>query len=226
MLCLRFQQSIADLSAEQFIEQVLVGDLSIKRLIIGDDFKFGKNRRGDFRMLRDFGKKLGFDVILTETHRLDGDRVSSSIIRERLQESRFEEAHLLLGRYFSISGRVVHGAKRGRQLGFPTANINLSKRYVPLRGVFAVSVKGADDMTHLGVANLGTRPVFDEKKLLLEAHLFDFDKMIYGKHISVEFFKRLRDERKFSSIDELVAQISADIKTAREYFMDIDPAKS
>ena len=132
----------------------------------------------------------------------------------------------MLGRYFSISGRVVHGAKRGRQLGFPTANINLSKRYVPLRGVFAVSVKGADETTHLGVANLGTRPVFEEKKLLLEAHLFDFDKMIYGRHISVEFFKRLRDERKFSSIDELVAQIATDIKTAREYFTDIDLAKS
>lgn len=226
VLCLRFQQGIADLSAEQFIEQVLVGDLSIRRLIIGDDFKFGKGRRGDFRMLQDYGKRLGFDVILTETHRLDGDRVSSSIIRERLQDSRFEEAALLLGRYFSISGRVVHGAKRGRQLGFPTANINLDKRVVPLRGVFAVSVKGADDKTHLGVANLGTRPVFDEKKLLLEAHLFDFDRMIYGRHISVEFFKRLRDERKFSSIDELVAQIATDIKTAREYFTDIGLAKS
>ena len=221
VLCLRFQQSVAELSAEQFIEQVLVGDLGVKRLIIGDDFKFGKNRRGDYRMLREFGKRLDFDVILTETHRLDGDRVSSSIIRERLQESRFEEAQLLLGRYFSISGRVVHGAKRGRQLGFPTANINLSKRAVPLRGVFAVSVKGADEMTHLGVANLGTRPVFEEKKLLLEAHLFDFDKVIYGRHISVEFFKRLRDESKFSSIDELVAQIAADIRTAREFFSGI-----
>ena len=218
VLCLRFQQNIAEQSAEEFVEQVLVGDLLIKRLIIGDDFRFGKNRRGDCRMLREFGKRLGFDVILTETHRLDGDRVSSSSIRERLQESRFEEAQLLLGRYFSISGRVVHGAKRGRQLGFPTANINLSKRAVPLRGVFAVSVKGADDMTHLGVANLGTRPVFEEKKLLLEAHLFDFDKMIYGRHISVEFFRRLRDERKFSSVDELVAQIATDISTARECF--------
>ena len=222
VLCLRFQQGIADLSAEQFIERILVNDLSVKRLIIGDDFRFGKNRRGDFRMLQEAGKRLDFDVILTETHKLDGDRVSSSIIREMLQESRFEEAQLLLGRYFSISGRVVHGAKRGRQLGFPTANINLSKRFVPLRGVFAVSVKGADEATHLGVANLGTRPVFDEKKLLLEAHLFDFDKMIYGKHISVEFFKRLRDERKFSSIDELVAQIATDIKTAREFFTEID----
>ena len=221
-LCLRFQQGVADLSAEQFIEQVLVRDLGVKRLIIGDDFKFGKNRRGDYRMLREFGKRLDFDVSLTETHRLDGDRVSSSIIRERLQESRFEEAQLLLGRYFSISGRVVHGAKRGRQLGFPTANVNLSKRAVPLRGVFAVSVKGADEMTHLGVANLGTRPVFEEKKLLLEAHLFEFDKMIYGRHISVEFFKRLRDERKFSSIDELVAQIAADIETAKDYFSELN----
>ncbi len=218
VLCLRFQQGVADLSAEQFIEQALVGDLSIKRLIIGDDFKFGKNRRGDYQMLREFGQRLGFDVILTETHRLDGDRVSSSSIRARLQESRFEDAQLLLGRYFSISGRVAHGAARGRQLGFPTANINLGKRHVPLRGVFAVSVKGAGEKTHLGVANLGTRPVFEDTKLLLEAHLFDFDQMIYGRHISVEFFKRLRDERKFSSIDELVAQIAADISIAREFF--------
>ena len=222
VLCLRFQQGIADLSAEQFIERVLVDDLSIKRLIIGDDFRFGKNRRGDYRMLQEFGKRLDFDVILTETHRLDGDRVSSSSIRERLQESRFEDAQLLLGRYFSISGRVVYGAERGRQLGFPTANVNLSKRHVPLRGVFAVSVKGADEKTHLGVANLGTRPVFEEKKLLLEAHLFDFNRMIYGRHISVEFFKRLRDERKFASIDELVTQIATDIRTAREFFGDIN----
>ncbi len=222
VLCLRFQQGVADLTAERFIEQVLVGDLGVKRLIIGDDFKFGKNRRGDFRLLRRHGETAGFDVILTETHKLDGARVSSSRIRELLSASRFEEAQLFLGRYFSISGRVVHGAKRGRKLGFPTANIDLKGRCVPLRGVFAVSVKGAAAAACLGVANLGVRPVFDENKLLLEAHLFDFDEMIYGKHISVEFFKRLRDEQKFSSVDELVGQIAADITTARAFFAGLD----
>ena len=114
-------------------------------------------------MLQDYGRDLGFDVIPTESHLFDGARVSSSSIRQRLSNSQFEEAQLLLGRYFSISGRVVHGAKRGRELGFPTANIDLSKRHVPLRGVFAVSIRGADTSTHLGVANLGTRPVFAEK---------------------------------------------------------------
>lgn len=218
VLCLRFQRAIADLTAERFIRQILARDLGIKRLIIGDDFRFGKGREGDVRMLRAYGGELGFDVIPTEARLLDGARVSSSSIRERLGNSQFEEAQSLLGRYFSISGRVAHGAKRGRKLGFPTANINLGKRVVPLRGVFAVSVKGADEFIHLGVANLGTRPVFDEKKLLLEAHLFDFDKEFYGKHISVEFFKRLRDEQKFSSIDELTAQIAADIKAARAFF--------
>jgi riboflavin kinase/FMN adenylyltransferase len=222
VLCLRFQQSIADLSAEQFIEQILSDDLGVKRLIVGDDFKFGKGREGNFEMLQEFGEKLGFEVIPTETHMLDGDRVSSSIIRKKLIQSHFEEAQLLLGRYFSISGRVAHGAKRGRELGFPTANIDLSKRYVPIRGVFAVSIKGADDSTHLGVANLGTRPVFEETKLLLEAHLFDFNKDIYGKHISVEFFKRLRDEKKFTSIDELVEQIAIDIQAARDFFGEIN----
>jgi riboflavin kinase/FMN adenylyltransferase len=222
VLCLRFQQSIADLSAEQFIEQILSDDLGVKRLIVGDDFKFGKGREGNFEMLQEFGEKLGFEVIPTETHMLDGDRVSSSIIRKKLTQSHFEEAQLLLGRYFSISGRVAHGAKRGRELGFPTANIDLSKRYVPIRGVFAVSIKGADDSTHLGVANLGTRPVFEETKLLLEAHLFDFNKDIYGKHISVEFFKRLRDEKKFTSIDELVEQIAIDIQAARDFFGEIN----
>jgi riboflavin kinase/FMN adenylyltransferase len=222
VLCLRFQQSIADLSAEQFIEQILSDDLGVKRLIIGDDFKFGKGREGNFEMLQEFGEKLGFEVIPTETHMLDGDRVSSSIIRKKLTQSHFEEAQLLLGRYFSISGRVAHGAKRGRELGFPTANIDLSKRYVPIRGVFAVSIKGADDSTHLGVANLGTRPVFEETKLLLEAHLFDFNKDIYGKHISVEFFKRLRDEKKFTSIDELVEQIAIDSQAARDFFGEIN----
>ena len=223
VLCLRFQQSIADMSAEQFIEQTLVGDLSVRRLIIGDDFRFGKGRRGDFDMLRRQGERLGFDVIPTEPHLFDGQRVSSSSIRSCLGESRFEDAQLLLGRYFSISGRVAHGAKRGRQLGFPTANINLNKRFVPLRGVFAVSVRGADERIHLGVANLGTRPVFDEKKLLLEAHLFDFDKLIYGRLISVEFFKRLRDERKFSSVDKLVQQIAADTAATRLFFSNLNP---
>jgi riboflavin kinase / FMN adenylyltransferase len=222
VLCLRFQQSIADLSAEQFIEQILSEDLGVKRLIIGDDFKFGKGREGNFEMLQEFGEKLGFDVIPTETHMLDGDRVSSSIIRDKLVHSHFEDAQLLLGRYFSISGRVAHGAKRGRELGFPTANIDLSNRYVPIRGVFAVSIKGADDSTHLGVANLGTRPVFEESKLLLEAHLFDFNEDIYGKHISVEFFKRLRDEKKFTSIDELVHQIATDSQAARGFFGEIN----
>lgn len=226
VLCLRFQQSLADLSAEQFVKQILVNDLGVKRLIIGDDFKFGKGREGDFHTLEEFGKELDFDVIPTETHMLDGYRVSSSIIREKLSSSDFEEAQLLLGRYFSISGRVVHGAKRGRELGFPTANIDLNKRYVPLRGVFAVSIKGASDTTQLGVANLGTRPVFDEKKLLLETHIFDFNEMIYGKHIKVEFFKRLRDEKKFSSIDALVEQISADRNAARDFFKEMDRTNS
>ncbi|MFT5134298.1 MAG: riboflavin kinase/FMN adenylyltransferase [Gammaproteobacteria bacterium] len=224
VLCLRFQDAIADLSAEQFVKQILSEDLGVKRLIIGDDFKFGKGRQGDIHTLEAFGKQLGFDVIPTETHMLDGDRVSSSAIREKLVNSHFEEAQILLGRYFSISGRVVHGAKRGRELGFPTANIDLSKRYVPIRGVFAVSIKGVDDSTHLGVANLGTRPVFDEKKLLLEAHLFDFNKEIYGKHISVEFFKRLRDEKKFTSIDQLVDQIAIDSQAARDFFGEINYA--
>ncbi len=218
VLCLHFQQSLADLSAEQFVKQILINDLGVKRLIIGDDFKFGKGRQGNFKMLEAFGEKHGFDVIPTETHMLDGHRVSSSLIRNRLSTSQFDEAQLFLGRYFSISGRVAHGAKRGRELGFPTANINLSKRYVPLRGVFAVTVKGADDKTHLGVANIGVRPVFDGTTELLEAHLFDFNKMIYGQHISVEFFKKIRDEKRFGSIDELVAQITADKETAKEFF--------
>ncbi len=222
VLCLRFQQTIADLTATAFIQQILVADLGVKRLIIGDDFRFGKDRQGDFGMLQDYGRDLGFDVIPTESHLFDGDRVSSSSIRQRLSNSQFEEAQLLLGRYFSISGRVVHGAKRGRELGFPTANIDLSKRHVPLRGVFAVSIRGADTSTHLGVANLGTRPVFAEKKLLLETHIFDFNKMIYGRHISVEFFKRLRDETRFASIDDLVSQIATDTKHARAFFSEIN----
>ncbi len=222
VLCLRFQQGLADLSAEEFIRQVLVNGLGVRRLIIGDTFKFGKDRKGDFQMLQAFGRELDFDVVPAEMHMSDGYRVSSTIIRERLGNGEFEEAQLLLGRYFSISGRVVHGAKRGRELGFPTANINLNKRHVPLRGVFAVSIKGVNDTTHLGVANLGTRPVFEEKKLLLETHIFDFDEMIYGKHIKVEFFKRLRDEKKFSSIDALVEQIENDRNAARDFFKEMD----
>ena len=218
VLCLRCQGSAVNLSAEQFVQQILINDLGVKRLIIGDDFRFGKGREGDFTMSGTLGEKFGLDVLPTETHMLDGHRVSSSLIRDKLGTSQFDDAQLLLGRYFSIGGRVVQGAKRGRELGFPTANIDLSKRHAPLQGVFAVTVKGVDDKTHLGVSNVGTRPVFDGTKELLETHLFNFDKMIYGRRISVEFFKKIRDEKRFSSIDELVAQIAADKETAEEFF--------
>lgn len=222
VLCLRFGPSIAGLTADEFVEQILVNAAGVRCLILGDDFRFGKDRAGDFEMLQKAGRKFGFDVILTETHMLDNERVSSSSIRKMLTDNCFEDAQLLLGRYFSISGRVVHGAKRGRELGFPTANIDLSRRCVPLRGVFAVTVKGADEFARQGVANLGTRPVFDGVKMLLEVHLFDFDKDIYGRHITVEFFSRLRDEKRFASIDELVKQIALDKDSAKDFFLEMN----
>lgn len=218
LVCLRFQESLAQVSAEEFVERLFIQALGMKRIIIGDDFRFGKGREGDIRTLRKMGQKAGFDVLPLDSFTMAGERVSSSRVRQALMAHDFETASALLGRHYSISGRVKHGDKRGRQLGFPTANISLSKTRTTLLGVYAVYVNGLDGRRYEGVANIGTRPVFDGKQLLLEVHLLDYSDDIYARHISVEFLQLLREEQKFASIDELRSQISRDIDDARAIF--------
>jgi riboflavin kinase / FMN adenylyltransferase len=220
LLCLHFNQHLANWSPEAFISQVLVDGLSIKYLIVGDDFRFGAQRKGNFYTLQKAGEQYGFEVAHTATKMLENERISSTRVRKSLQNNEMNEAARLLGRPYSLCGRVAHGAKLGRQLGFPTANISLNRHAISVKGVFAVSVLGIDEKPYFGVANVGYRPTIagGEPKPLLETHLFDFNKDIYGKYVEIELLHHLRGEQKFSSLDALKSQIAQDIKKAQLFF--------
>lgn len=219
ILCLHFNEELRGLSAEQFIDRVLVNGLSIKHLVVGDDFRFGCDRRGDFALLKTRGAQLGFVVSDTQTLAIAGERVSSTRIRELLELGDFEQAAKLLGKPYCIHGRVVYGKQLGRQLGVPTANVDLRRYRSPLHGVFAVTVHFPDDKSYEGVANVGVRPtVSGDKKPLLEVHLFDFSLNIYGTVIDVEFQYKLRDEKRFGSLEELKSQLQIDIMQGKHFF--------
>ena len=214
-----FNAHFAALSAGEFIERVLVGALRVRHLIVGDDFRFGARRTGDFALLRDAGAHLGFRVEAMDSVTLEGERASSSAVRDALQDGRLEHAARLLGRPYSIDGRVVRGEQIGRQLGFATANIRIKHERPPLQGVFAVEVKGLPGGPHRGAANLGYRPTAHQaSRPLLEVHLFDFSADIYGAHLNVRFLHKLRDEMKFPDFDALKAQIARDVEAAQSYF--------
>lgn len=219
VLCLQFNQKLRSLSAEEFIQRVLVDGLAIKHLVVGDDFRFGCDRRGDFALLQSKGKELGFGVSDTHTLEIDNERISSTRIRQLLEAGDFEKATKLLGKPYSVHGRVVYGKQLGRQLGVPTANVDLRRYRSPLHGVFAVTVEFADGSEEQGVANVGVRPtVSGDKKPLLEVHLFNFSRNIYGTVIDVVFKQKLREEKKFGSLDELKAQLQTDIAEAKQFF--------
>jgi riboflavin kinase / FMN adenylyltransferase len=215
----RFNKAFASLSADQFIEKVLVQTLRVRHLIIGDDFRFGAKRAGDFALLTQAGDAFGFRVEAMDSVVDGGVRVSSSAVRTALWSGELERAAELLGRPYVIDGRVVHGDKVGRQLGYATANIRMKHDRPPLLGVFAVEVTGLGDKPLPGVANLGYRPTANAVvRPILEVHLFDFAADIYGAHLSVRFLHKIRNEMKFSGFDELKAQIARDVETARQYF--------
>lgn len=219
VLCLRFGPALAELSADAFIRRILVDGLDLRYLVVGDDFRFGRGRTGDFQLLSEAGREHGFSVAHTESFLLDGVRVSSTRIREALSCGNLSLAERLLGRPFRISGRVAHGDKRGRTIGFPTANILLKRKVSPVQGVYAVHFHGVADEPATGVANVGTRPTVDGgTRVLLEVHLFDFARDIYGAHVQVDFLAKLRDEQRFASLDALKAQIWADANQARDFF--------
>jgi riboflavin kinase/FMN adenylyltransferase len=219
LLCLRFNRDLAQTSAGDFVRQLLVDTLDVRHLVVGDDFRFGHGRQGDFRTLVEAGKQLGFSVEEADTYQVEGGRVSSTRIREALRAARFQEAEKLLGRPFRIHGRVVHGDKRGRGWGFPTANIAMDRRRTPFTGIYAVEVFGLDGSPVNGVASIGVRPtVPGPVRELLEIFLFDFDADIYGKRIEVGFLERIRDERKFEDFDGLKSQIASDVERARGFF--------
>jgi len=218
VLCLPFNRALAEMEAEAFIQRVLVEGLGIRYLVVGDDFCFGKGRRGDFAMLQRAGTEHGFEVVNMHTFEIDGGRVSSTRIREALQSGNLALAEQLLGRPYRMCGRVAHGDKLGRTIGFPTANIFLHRKKTPVDGVFAVEMFGIEGEPIPGVANVGTRPTVDGTRSLLEVHLFDFSSEIYGRYVHVDFLHRIREERRFDSFDALKAQILRDADEAREFF--------
>jgi len=216
LLVLEFGPRLAAMSAEAFVEELLVGRLGVEHLFVGDDFRFGQGRRGDAALLREAGLRHGFAVDRLETVAHENARISSSRIRAALDEGDFATAAACLGRPYRICGRVVHGQKLGRGIGFPTANVDLHRRVSPVRGVFAVQVLGLGADGLPGVANVGTRPTVDGGTCdRLEVYLFDFARDIYGAHVEVEFVRKIREERRFPSFEELRRQIERDAAEAR-----------
>lgn len=214
-----FRAPFAALSAEEFIARVLVGALRVRLLLVGDDFRFGAGRTGDFALLRDRSATFGFQVQTMDSVTVDGERVSSSAVRKALQEGRLAQATRLLGRPYAIDGRVVRGDQIGRTLGFATANMRIKHERPPLLGVFAVEVHGLPGGPHRGAANLGYRPSAQPlARPLLEVHLLDFSADIYGAHLSVRFLHKLRNEMSFPDFSALKTQIAADVDATRAYF--------
>jgi riboflavin kinase / FMN adenylyltransferase len=231
----RFDFDFARISAEEFIVGILQQSLAVRWMLVGDDFRFGARRAGDFAMLKAFSAQCGFEVEEMPGYIVDGVRVSSTAVRKALAAGDLDLVKRLLGRPYSISGRVVSGAKLGRQIGFPTANIEFKHNRPPLSGIFAVEVEMKTRGTAglfspdsiRGVASLGVRPtVHEHGKPVLEVHLFDFDREIYGCHLRVHFLHKLRDEEKYPDLISLTRQIERDVEDARDYFSSAYSASS
>ena len=218
VLCLPFNESLRQLSAREFVEEVFVSGLGVRYLAFGDDFRFGNRREGDLDYVRALADEFGYAVAPTPTLELGGDRVSSTRIRAALAEADFELAAQLLGRPFELAGRVLHGQKLGRQLDAPTANIALHRIRSPLQGVYAVHVCGGGLEQAPGVANVGVKPTIGESlEATLEVHVLEGSPDLYGERLTVRFRHKLRDEQKFPSLDALKAGIAADKANARTW---------
>lgn len=225
VLCLKFDRALRNLSAHDFVSQILVHKLGVKHLEIGDDFRFGCDRAGDFALLQTLGKRYGFEVCDTQSYRVEGKRVSSTRIRKLLTDNRLEHAKVLLGKRFGITGRVIYGKQLGRTIGVPTANIGLGRYRCPVQGVYAVKAQRLSaefepaGRVFCGVANVGVRPtIAGEAKPMLEVHMFDFAQVIYGQWLRVRFYHRLRGEQKFDSVEQLKSQIHNDMQMAKAFF--------
>ncbi|MCF6345192.1 MAG: bifunctional riboflavin kinase/FAD synthetase [Thiomicrorhabdus sp.] len=218
LLCVRFDGSFAQLSAEQFVKTILVKQLYTKHLVVGDDFRFGLQRQGDFNYLTQAGNSLGFSVTDMPTFDVRGKRVSSTRIRQALSKPDLDEASTLLGRPFCFNGRVIHGQKLGRTLGFRTLNLNPKRIQMPVQGVFAVTVGGLAESEWPGVANIGLRPTVDGVRPSIEVHLFNWTKEVYGSHVSVTLQHFIRPEQKFNGIEALKKQIGLDVQKTKHFF--------
>lgn len=215
VLVCRFDEAFANWTADDFVQNLLKERLNVRHLVIGDDFRFGCQRRGNFEFLMARGAELGFDVTDVATFEVDGERVSSTRVRQALAEHDLPLAGRLLGDDFRFQGRVIHGQKLGRKIGFRTLNLNPKRIQMPLEGVYAVKVSGLDEVDWPGVANIGVRPTVNGQRPSIEVHLFDWQKDVYGAHIGVKIERFIRSEMKFDSLEALTDQIRQDVQVAR-----------
>ena len=218
VVCLRFDAQLQNLSAMDFVQRLLIDGLAVKHFVVGDDFRFGRQRQGDFALLQTAGHEHGFSVQSTASCCSDGVRVSSTAIREALEKHDLPEAEKLLGRAYDITGKVAKGQQLGRTIGVPTANIRLQKKQPALQGVYATRILGLDDKVYEGVANIGYRPTVAGVQPQLEVHIFDLQADLYGRQLQVEFCLFIRAEQKFAGLPELKKQISQDIAAAKDFF--------
>lgn len=225
VLVCRFDYGFAQTSAEDFIERILVRGLGARWILVGDDFRFGARRAGDYVMLRQRAERLGYEVESMSSYVHAGERVSSTAVRDALAAGALERAQELLGRPYSISGRVVHGDGLGRKLGFPTANVQMKHNRPPLFGIYAVELACAGPVPLRGVASLGVRPTVKAGgQPVLEVHVFDWNESLYGRHVRVDFMHKLRDEEKYVDLATLTRQIARDVENAKDYFRRRDAA--
>jgi len=225
VVVLRFDRHMQAMGADEFVERLLVRGLGARHVVVGHDFHYARRREGNIDTLRAAGARHGYAVEEVGRFLVDGERVSSSLVREALGRGDLARAGLLLGRAYRMAGRVRRGQQLGRRLGYPTANLALHRKVVPLWGVFAVRVSGAGLVDHPAVASLGTRPTIDGTEPLLEVHVFDHDGDLYGRYLDVDFVRRLRDERRFESLDALVEQMHRDAAEAREVHGSLSPVR-
>ena len=219
VICLDFTRELSKVSAENFVKDILLDRLKIKDIVVGPGFSFGHKRKGNVDLLRSMGETHGFNTVVAEAARV-GDRVvSSSAIRDLVREGEIYESNRFFGYDYYIEGVVVEGEKRGRKLGFPTVNLDTEWEVLPKPGVYATYVRLSDGF-HGSITNIGVRPTFEESKLTVEAHIFDFNDNLYGEEVRVNFVERLRDEKRFESVDKLVEQINHDIAGVREILRD------
>ena len=219
VLCLRFNPQLAQLTADDFIKKILVEKLKIAALVVGEDFHFGKQRQGNITTLQQYEDNFHYKTYCIDNYCNNNLRISSTVIRKLLNEGHAQQANQLLGRHYSMSGKVIYGKAQGREWGFPTANIAVKRRKSPITGIYAVNVIGLGLNPLSAVAYIGNRPALDDSDhVILEVHIFNFEKNIYGKHITVLFLNHLRDDTNFESLDELKKQISFDIDQAKHFF--------
>ena len=214
MILLRFSDPLISMSSKDFVESILIKKLNISSLTVGHDFKFGYRQTGDVDYLRNYAEQGFFSLHIEEKHTLDDERISSSLIRDSILKNNFDKASKMLGRPYSVSGKIAHGDKRGSTIGFPTANIKLEPN-VLLSGVYAVSTY-INEKKYFAVANIGYRPTFDGEKYLFEAHILDFSSNLYGERMEFDIISKIRETRKFSGIEELKKYINKDIKSAKK----------